>query len=379
MDTLPPPARMHPAARLLRAVYAITPGLPLLQYEFGFYGLEGWYEQGLDRDADLAEEFGYDEPGSYAVGGLGWCEAAFEPAFTEEVLEHRGDCEVIRDHAGRHLLCFAGRRSGFMPEYLEHPVKDMATWERDVAWRLDPATPERWSALPGRETGLRAAAAEGRMIVQQVIGGYMYLRSLIGPEDLLYKFYDEPELIHACMRTWLALADAVTARHQLVTSFDELFFGEDICYNHGCLISPDMCREFLFPYYRELVERVRSRQLDRKRRLYIHLDTDGDARPVIDLYREEVGLDVLSPCEVAAGCDVVDLGVRYPDLVLKGGIDKRVLAEGPAAIDIMVERILPPLRARGGYVPTCDHGVPEEVSLANYRHYRRRALELGTG
>jgi len=47
-----------------------------------------------------------------------------------------------------------------------------------------------------------------------MIGGYMYLRSLIGPGELPYKFYDAPELIHDCMKTWLELADAVTAKHQ---------------------------------------------------------------------------------------------------------------------------------------------------------------------
>jgi uroporphyrinogen decarboxylase len=53
------------------------------------------------------------------------------------------------------------------------------------------------------------------------------------------------------------------------------------------------------------------------------------------------------------------------------------LARDKAAIDAMVERIIPAMRERGGYYPTCDHGVPEEVSLENYRHYRRRCLELG--
>jgi hypothetical protein len=36
------------------------------------------------------------------------------------------------------------------------------------------------------------------------------------------------------------------------------------------------------------------------------------------------------------------------------------------------------MRARGGYIPTCDHGVPEEVTLEDYRYYRRRCVELGS-
>ena len=74
---------------------------------------------------------------------------------------------------------------------------------------------------------------------------------------------------------------------------------------------------------------------------------------------------------------MVELGQRYPDLVMFGGIDKRVLAHSKAAIDAHLERILPPMRARGGYIPTCDHGVPEEVTLDNYLHYRKRCVELG--
>jgi hypothetical protein len=81
-------------------------------------------------------------------------------------------------------------------------------------------------------------------------------------------------------------------------------------------------------------------------------------------------MDVMSPFEVASGCDVVEIGRQYPDLVIFGGIDKRILAQGKAPSTAMVERILPVMRARGGYIPTCDHGVPEEVPYENYLHYR---------
>lgn len=49
-------------------------------------------------------------------------------------------------------------------------------------------------------------------------------------------------------------------------------------------------------------------------------------------------------------------------------------AQGPKAIDAMIDRIFPVMQARGGFLPTCDHGVPEEVSLKNYLHYRKRCL-----
>ena len=379
VHSLTPRGAMDPAARHLRDTYAITPGIPLVKREFGYFTLEAWAEQGMPPDADLAELFDFDPPGKFSLGQLGWCEAGLCPTFETRVLEDRGDYELVQDFAGRHVLCFKGRRDGFMPEYVDHPVKDMRSFEEQIHWRMDPASPERYADLEVRMEAARDAAGRGLMITQNLVGGYMYLRSLMGPEDLLYAFHDKPEVVHACMEAWLALADAVTARHQQYVTIDEFFIGEDICYKGGSLISPRMMEEFLFPYYQQLTANIKARQLDPARHLYVQVDTDGFADPVIPLYREAIGMDVMSPFEVAAGCDVVRTGQQYPDLAIFGGIDKRVLAQGRTAIDAMLERTIPTMRARGGYIPTCDHGVPAEVPYADYLYYRRRVVELGSG
>ena len=378
VNSMVPQEKMCPSAQKLRDIYTMKTNAPFLHREFGYYCLERWYEQGLDKNADLAEVFYYDPPGNFNILELGWCEAAFSPVFEEKVIEDRGEHEVIQDAAGRYLLVFKGRRQGFMPEYLECPVKDMETWKENVKWRLDPSTPKRYEKLEERMTTSKAEAATGKMITQWIIGGYMYLRSLIGPEKLFYAFIDKPDLIHDCMKTWFELADYVVSRHQEYVTIDEVFFGEDICYNHGSLISPDMMKEFLFPYYQQLISNIKTRQIDKDRHLYVQIDTDGFATPVIEVYQKEIGMDVMSPFEVASGSDVVEIGKQYPSLVMTGGIDKRVLAESKDAIDKHLEYILPDMRKRGGYIPTCDHGVPEEVTLENYMHYRKRCVELGS-
>jgi len=378
VHAMAPRDRMPEHVRRLRDAYAITPDAPFVQREFWFYSMNQFYAQGLDPTADIADVFSYDPPGSYDLKHLGWCEAGFHPAFDETVIEDRGRHEVIRDFAGRHLLVFKDRRQGFMPEYLDHPVKNQQTWEENVRWRLDPDASGRFDYLDKLRPEAVARASEGYMISQHLIGGYMYLRSLMGPTEMMYAFYDMPALVHDCMRTWLALADAVIARHQEFVTLDEIYFAEDICYNHGPLCSPAAMQEFLFPYYQQLLANVRSRQLDPSRTLHVQVDTDGNVESVIPLYRDAIDISAMSPFEVASGCDVVDIGQRHPDLAIFGGIDKRVLAQDKQAIDRMVERILPAMRRRGGYIPHCDHSVPEEVSLENYLHYRRRCIELGT-
>jgi len=363
-------------SKRIRDFYAVKPDAGIIQTEFGFYCLDLWKRQGhITDETNLSELFMYEDTNTVGIGGLGGCEAAFCPYFEVEILEDRGDYELVRDHAGRHVLYFKNRRSGFMPEYVDHPVKDMKTWETNCKWRMDPDSPERYANLEADMQPRVERALDGCIIQQYCVGGYMYLRSLMGPEGVLYKFYDEPELIRDCMETWLILADRVTAEHQKYVTIDELLLDEDICYKNGPLISPEMIREFLLPYYSRLITNIKSRQLDKTRHLFLHIATDGFVYPVLDLLKE-IGMDYMSPFEVAAGCDVVEVGKNYPDLLIRGGIDKRILASGKAAIDREIDRIMPAMKKRGGYIPVCDHGVPEEVNFDDYLHYRKRMQEF---
>ena len=376
---IPPPGKMTLGARKMRDFYTLTPDASVYQEEFGFYVLDRWKAEGhIAPDASLADLeklFGFDPPGKFFLGNMGWCEAGFCPVFEDKILEDQGEYELVQDFAGRSVKCFKGRRSGFMPEYVDHPVKDQKTWEEKCLWRMDPFSAERREGIAKAVTEARKAAAEGQIICANLVGGYMYLRSLMGPVELLYLFYDDPDLIHRCMETWFHLADTVYTEMQKEIVFDEVWFGEDICYNHGFLISQDMIRAFLFPYYQQLLSNIKARQLDKIRHLYFQLDTDGFSDPAIPLYKE-LGMDYLSPFEVASGSDVVRTGREYPDLLIRGGFDKRILSAGKEAIDREIDRIMPVMKKRGGYIPTCDHGVPEEVNFEYYLHYRKRMLEF---
>jgi hypothetical protein len=322
---------------------------------------------------ELNKLFGYDERADFPIGMLGWCEPAFVPDIEETVIETTDEYDIVRDKAGRMVRFKRGKRHGFMPTYLKHAVACDKDWEEDISPLLDVNTPARWKDISSIIEGAKTADVQGKMISQRTIGGYMYLRALVGPEDICYMLIDNPGLIHKMMQRWLEMADAVTARIQQHVEIDELFLAEDISYNHGLLISPEMIREFLFPYYSQLIANIRSRQ--KSKHLFVQIDTDGFVGNTIDLYLE-TGMDVMSPFEVAAGNDVVDIAKKYPNLVMTGGIDKRILTQGRDAIDDYLKRLIPFMVKRGGYIPTCDHGVPDNVSYDNYMYYRKRIMEL---
>lgn len=356
----------------LKAFLDRTPYAPFYQCEFGYFCIDRWTAEGHIKDGDnLSEKFGFDPAEICYLTDAGGCSAPFIPAFDDVVLEDRGKYELVQDSAGRHVLYFKGRRSGFMPEYVDHPVKDAASWERECLWRMDPHTEGRLERATANAQNAASERSGGKIVKVYLVGGYMYLRSLIGPLGLLYMFYDDPALIHMCMKSWYEVADAVIEVYQRYTQIDAILFDEDICYKNGSLISDQMICEFLKPYYDSVINNSKKRSGNK---IHIELATDGYLPAVIDRYIS-MGFNWFAPFEAAAGCDVVEIGRRYPDILMSGGIDKRILAESCDAIDRMCDRILPPLLARGGYYPTCDHGVPEEVPFGNYLHYRNRCLE----
>jgi len=366
---------MTPVQRV-RATYELRPVDRLVRTEFSWWRAteDRWRREGLVGD-DLAELFGLDPMPFATVASQGWCNCPFVPPFEEKVIEARDGCEIVQDTSGQVYRRPEGVTQGVMPTFLDSAVKCRRDWEQDILPRMDPQSPERYETIrdSGPEIARRAAAGEALPDVS-FIGGYMYLRDLFGPERVLYVFHDDPELVRDVMENWRDVILPVCLAAQDAVPLFRISIAEDICYKSGPLISPAMYRTFLKPHYQEITQTLRGRQ---KEPLHAYYDTDGNPALLVDDI-VEAGVDMLMPLEVAAGCDVLEYARRYPRLALGGAVDKRVLARTKDDIDRFLDRIIPPMLERSGYIPTCDHGIPNDVPLENYIHYRERIMALGT-
>ncbi len=152
--------------------------------------------------------------------------------------------------------------------------------------------------------------------------------------------------------------------------FDFIFLWEDMSYKNGPLISPALVKEFMLPYYRELIAYFKDFG-DYK----VLVDSDGDVRQLIPLFID-AGVDGMLPFEVAAGMDICALRKAFPEFIIAGGIDKREIAKGRAAIDRELEEKLPFMFEHGRYLPGMDHHVPPEVSYADFQYYLEKTREL---
>ena len=326
-----------------------------------------WQTEGLPQHlhdwAVVRAHFGSDVPPRALPVNLGPC-----PEIAPVVLEEDEDYVVFTDSWGITRRDFKHGES--MSAFLEFPVKNHADWEQFKATYLDPHDPDRLSGS-WREQGRQwmAAGAPVRLGTYPNAGVFGPYRWLMGDEEGLIALVTMPDLAHDIMDHLTTLYLAVFEEAIAEIRVDEIHLWEDMCYRNGPLISPRMWEAYLGPCYR----RIRAFADDHGIPV-VSVDTDGNpeliAQPMID-----AGVNLLFPMEVAAGCDVTAWRREHPTLALMGGIDKRALAVGPAAIEAELARIRPALDA-GRYIPELDHLIPDDVPWDNYVYYARALKRL---
>ncbi|NCO41794.1 MAG: hypothetical protein AUJ96_27990 [Armatimonadetes bacterium CG2_30_66_41] len=294
----------------------------------------------------------------------------FQPPFEAKVLSENETSRVEIIDRGIVQRVWKTNSETSMPEFLEHPVKTRADWDA-LKPRLDPDASGRFPA--DWDERCRQWREQGTVVIFQgprAPSLFGFVRELMGAERALCAMLDEPGMVHEMMDTVTELTLGVlrTVLPQRVITV--LHFWEDMCYKAGPLLSPAMFREFMIPRYQRVTDYARSQGID-----VIFVDSDGNVEQLLPLWLE-AGVNGVYPMEVAAGMDVVDLRKRYGrDLLMTGGLDKRVLTKDKAAIDAELERKVP-LAHEGGYVPTIDHAIPFDVPYDNFAYYWERKKEL---
>ncbi len=265
-------------------------------------------------------------------------------------------------------------RETSMPEFVQFPVKDRADWEV-IRARFDASSPERyppdWAerVVKWREQSYPLSLSGDRYL--SFFGG---VRELMGAEGAMVALHDDPLLVHDIMEYFCEFFIGVMERALREAPIDWIIMWEDMAYHTASLISPAMFREFMLPRYARVAEFARRHGVE-----LIFVDSDGHVGELIPLWLE-AGVRGVYPMEVAAGMDVAALRREYGrELLMSGGVDKRVLAADRAAIDAELERIRPAVEA-GGYIPTIDHSIPPDVPYDNFAYYweqKKRLIGVG--
>ncbi len=236
---------------------------------------------------------------------------------------------------------------------------------------------------PGRCRGLHEEARRLRQetdyaIVLNMPGGVVtQAQFLRGFEDWFADLIANPAFYHALMEKltdlWIEMAqdelDAVGDR------MDLCFFGDDVAFQDGPMMSMDLYRKMVKPYHKRVFSYIKSHSSAK----ILYHSCGSVVHLIPDLI--EIGVDVLNPIQVSAkGMDSQTLKREFgKDLCFWGAIDtQRVLPFGkPEDVKAEVKQRIEELGRGGGYVLCAVHNLQADVSPENICAMYDAAREYG--
>lgn len=298
--------------------------------------LDRWYAEGLPREltgwGEIGDYFGLDRHGRFVVGA--WGEGCPRPA-----------------HHGAGIVADAGDYGRVKPYLYRRSAESISGWEGGGA--------------------LAAGQRAGDTVVWLTLRGFFWHpRTLLGIQRHLLSFYDQPELMEAMNRDLVEYQLWAIEEVCRVCTPDFVTFAEDMSYNHGPMISEKHFDEFIAPYYRQIVPRLQQWNAP------VVVDTDGDVTQMVPWLSRE-GIQGVLPLERQAGVDGAALRRQFPEFCMVGHFNKMVMDRGEQAVREEFERLMP-LMQSGGFIPSVDHQTPPNVTIEQYRLYRRLLDEYTT-
>lgn len=322
--------------------------------------LERWKREGMPEEQDFISCFDLDRTATIDVDN--------GPQYEEKVLEETEKYLLYTTSWGATLKNW--KHAASTPEFLDFRIKDIETWV-EAKKRMVP-TYDRipWDMLKNNYSKWRD---EGYWIEAYTPFGFDAAHSwTVGTERLLIALMDEPEW---CMDIFNHFLDMNIALFDMIWDkgyeFDSITWCDDMGYKNNQFFSVKTYRELLKPYHKKVIDWAHAKGAK------THLHSCGDINPFIPELIE-IGLDALNPLEVKAGMNPVEIKQKFGErLVLHGGINA-VLWNDPSAIEDEIRRVLPVVKASGGYIFSSDHSIPDSVSFEDIKRIIDIIKEVGS-
>jgi uroporphyrinogen decarboxylase len=250
--------------------------------------------------------------------------------------------------------------------YLDSSAHDRASWER-LSERYDPHDVRRLPRAWGPElwSYYNEGAAPVGMRIQWGPGRGTKNGYTLGLERFLVMLADDPGLVKEIFDFWAGFVIAAARPWFEHVHFDFVYLSEDgIAYKNSTLVSPRMYRTLWGPALRRVTDFLHGYGVE-----IIAHETSGNICPLIPTLLD-LGINLYLPLEVAAGMDALALRRSFGRSIrLIGNIARQALMDGPEAVRREVEAKVPPLMARGGYIPAVDDMILPDISFESYQCY----------
>ena len=199
------------------------------------------------------------------------------------------------------------------------------------------------------------------------------IRSMVSVVGMSYLIYDEDEELFADIVDTFAEMQYQCAEEILATGakFDFAHYWEDICYNSGPLLSPEIFNELCAKHYKKRNDLCHKYGID-----IISLDCDGVTEKLLPTWYEN-GINTMFPIEIGTWGDQFEAARNKFGTGMRGvgGMDKTVLRRDKAAVDRELVR-LRRLSALGGFIPCPDHRLMPGTKFELVQYYAEEIKKI---
>ena len=230
--------------------------------------------------------------------------------------------------------------------------------------------------LPGRDTQLRMGIEMdngGLAITGGITGPFTTAWLLMGYERMAIAIYDEPELVTSVFRLCLEFYKEA-ARLSVAAGADGMWVSDDFGDSTRCFLKPKMFRQYVLPYFAELVEYVDGLGVP------VLLHSCGCIKEYLpDLAQTKI--TSLHPLQRTAGMDLRWVKETYGQrLCIIGNIDSsRTLPFGtPEDVAAEVREAIDIAAPGGGFILASDHSLHDGISIENIQTLFKVGAEYGS-
>ncbi len=256
-------------------------------------------------------------------------------------------------------------------EAVPHPVKPAYS---DLGFLKDfkvpdPDLPERLDTLPQ----LVADHKGERAIAYALRAMFLWSANLVGLDNLLEYMYTEPRFVHDLFDT-LVEAQTRLAVNAVRAGADIIVETDDVAFNTGPLMSPQMFDTFITPRLKRFADAVHEAGG------YFLKHTDGNIMKLVDSFIA-AGADGLQSIDPIAGMSMGEMKQKYgKKLSLWGNIDcGGLLTDGsPEDVERAVIDCIRQGAPGGGFVLMSSNSIPHSAKPENYQALLDAGRTYGT-
>lgn len=324
--------------------------------------IKRWKSEGVPEEVNIGDYFKYEMKYFYPDISMQFPQEILDEN-DEYIIERNNFGEVIKNH----------KNISTTPQVLDNTIKNKEDWEnhkgrlvinnkRGISLKsnLD------FSVVISIEEGLgefKKYYEHGKYMIYGVLVGFDLVQRYVGTERLLISVATEPTWVK---EMFLENAKFIIKVYEHMESkgykFDGVFIYDDLGYRNASLISPKHYKNLVFDMDKLICDYFHGKGLK------VLLHSDGNVNELIPFFIE-AGIDCLQPLEVKANMDLVSLKRRFGEkMSFMGGIDTRLYSK--KNIKLVEEEIKTKFKIAkrgGGYIYHCDHSIPHNVSLEQYK------------